>query len=135
MPRTRISRRASRQRDAVTQLLGELGEFHSAQQIHALLGDRGVRMGLSTTYRILQRLTEGGDVSVVYGRGHEAMYRWCGPESHCHLVCRVCLHTVEVPESTLVAHAVDLARQYDFLEIESTIEVLGICRDCAVQQD
>lgn len=134
MPHAGTSRRASRQYDAVTDLLGRLREFRSAQQIHALLDRRGARVALSTTYRILQHLADRGDVSVVYGRGHEAMYRWCGPERHCHLVCRRCLRTVEVPGSTLITHAMDLAREFDFAEIESTLEVLGTCRSCALAE-
>jgi Fur family transcriptional regulator, ferric uptake regulator len=132
VPHAGTSRRASRQYVAVTRLLGQLHEFHSAQQIHALLDQRGASVALSTTYRILQHLADRGEVSVVHGRGQEAMYRWCGSQRHCHLVCRHCLHTVEVPESTLVTHAVDLAREYDFAEVEPTIEVLGTCRSCAV---
>ena len=47
--------RNTRQRSAVSALLGELEGFHSAQELHAMLRERGERVGLTTVYRTLQR--------------------------------------------------------------------------------
>lgn len=123
--------RMTRQGEAVLRVLAQVDDFHSAQELHAMLCQRGFRIGLATVYRTSQRLERAGEVSVVYARGHEAMYRRCGRERHVHLVCRRCRRTIEVAGSELDAWAARVAERYDFAEVESTLEVLGTCRPCA----
>ena len=53
-PQTATAARNTRQRSAVSALLGEVAGFHSAQELHAMLRDRGERVGLTTVYRTLQ---------------------------------------------------------------------------------
>ena len=45
--------RMTRQRKAIEALLSEFREFRSAQQIHAVLRERGDNIGLGTVYRTL----------------------------------------------------------------------------------
>ena len=52
--------RTTRQRRAIAALLDDLSSFHSAQTLHAMLRERGERLGLTTVYRTLQALADVG---------------------------------------------------------------------------
>ena len=88
--RDRPAAAAARQRSAVLALLDELDGFRSAQDLHALLRERGDSVGLATVYRALQALVDDGEVDVLRSADGEAVYRRCSPSHHHHLVCRSC---------------------------------------------
>jgi len=46
--------RNTRQRSAVSAVLNDVEGFNSAQDLHALLRERGERVGLTTVYRTLR---------------------------------------------------------------------------------
>ena len=52
-----MTRRRTRQRDAVAALLHQREDFRTAQQIHADLRDAGDDVGLTTVYRCLAAMT------------------------------------------------------------------------------
>ena len=96
MTSTEGTLRPTRQRKAVAACLETFDDFRSAQDIHDLLKQNGENVGLSTVYRTLQALAEGGEVDVLRAEDGEALYRRCSTTHHHHLVCRSCGRTVEV---------------------------------------
>lgn len=68
--------RSTRQRRALTALLAETDDFHSAQELHELLRARGEAMGMATVYRLLNAMADAGDLDVLNHSG-EAIYRRC----------------------------------------------------------
>ena len=89
-PTTRVLR-STRQRAAVSALLDRLDDFRSAQEIHEELRRTGEGIGLTTVYRTLQTLADGGEVDVLRTGTGEAVYRRCATaDHHHHLVCRRC---------------------------------------------
>jgi Fur family ferric uptake transcriptional regulator len=133
---TQPSRRPTRQRTAVTALLGEVEGFHSAQQLHAMLRERGEAVGLATVYRALQALAEDGEVDVLRHDEGEAVYRRCGTtRHHHHLVCRDCGRAVELDDDSPVeAWLREVAGRNGFTAVDHTVEVVGTCTDCARRQ-
>ncbi|HEX7746819.1 MAG TPA: transcriptional repressor [Micromonosporaceae bacterium] len=123
--------RNTRQRAAVTALLAQVEGFHSAQDLHAMLRDRGERIGLTTVYRTLQGLADAGDVDVMRPPGGEHLYRRCSEGHHHHLVCRSCGRTVEVEGPAVETWAHRVAAEYDFSDVSHTMEIFGTCRGCA----
>jgi len=121
--------RPTRQRRAVSAALAGLDEFRSAQEIHEVLRGRGERVGLSTVYRTLQGLADGGQVDVLR-TGDEALYRACSGGHHHHLVCRSCGRTVEVEGPTVERWADRVAAEHGFRDVAHTLEVFGTCADC-----
>ena len=85
-----VRHRNTRQRGAVGALLGELDGFRSAQELHAILRERGERVGLTTVYRTLQALASAGDIDVMRPPDGEQLFRRCSRGHHHHLVCRSC---------------------------------------------
>ena len=127
---SRMAVRATRQRRAVSETLAELDDFHSAQQIHDILTERGERVGLSTVYRTLQALADAEEIDVLRSDDGEALYRRCSSGHHHHLVCRTCGRTVEVEGPTVERWADRVAAEHDFAEVSHTLEIFGVCSDC-----
>jgi Fur family ferric uptake transcriptional regulator len=123
--------RNTRQRSAVSSLLAELEGFHSAQELHAMLRDRGERVGLTTVYRTLQGLADAGDIDVMRMPGGEHLYRRCSEGHHHHLVCRSCGRTVEIAGPTVESWADRMAAQHGYTEVSHTLEIFGTCPACS----
>ncbi|GAA2381669.1 transcriptional repressor [Catellatospora methionotrophica] len=123
--------RNTRQRSAVATLLAEVEGFHSAQELHAMLRDRGERVGLTTVYRTLQALADAGDIDVMRPPGGEQLFRRCSNGHHHHLVCRTCGRTVEVAGPAVESWADRVAAQHGFVDVSHTLEIFGTCQGCA----
>lgn len=123
--------RATRQRQAVAQLLRERSDFRSAQQLYSELGERGASIGLATVYRNLAALVEAGEVDTLQREDGELLYRRCSPAHHHHLVCRTCGRTVEVAGPTVEHWADRVAGEHGFTDVSHTLELFGTCSSCA----
>jgi Fur family ferric uptake transcriptional regulator len=126
-----VAQRHTRQRAEILDLLDDVDEFRSAQQLHELLRARGSGVGLATVYRAVQSLSESGDVDVLRTPDGESVYRRCAQRSHHHhLVCRSCGRTVEIDAGQAEAWAAQVASAHGFDDVEHTIELLGTCAAC-----
>lgn len=123
--------RQTRQRAAVAAALESVDDFRSAQDLHALLRERGMSVGLATVYRTLQALADAGEVDVLRTGEGEVAYRRCrSGEHHHHMVCRVCGRTVEVEGPAVEAWADKVAAEHGFSDVSHTLEVFGTCQGC-----
>ncbi|MFR9729411.1 Fur family transcriptional regulator [Saccharopolyspora sp. MS10] len=123
--------RATKQRAAVSRLLSEIDDFRSAQDLHEQLRRRGEGIGLTTVYRTLQTLADAGEIDVLRTDSGEAVYRRCSAEHHHHLVCRHCGRTVEVTDPPVEQWAERIASEHGFSNVGHTVEIIGVCPDCA----
>ncbi|MET7672168.1 Fur family transcriptional regulator [Micromonospora luteifusca] len=123
--------RNTRQRSAVSALLAEMEGFHSAQDLHAMLRQRGERVGLTTVYRTLQGLADAGEIDVMRPPGGEHLYRRCSEGHHHHLVCRACGRTVEVAGPAVESWADRVAAQHGYTDVSHTMEIFGTCPACS----
>ena len=123
--------RATRQRAAVSVALEAVDDFRSAQDLHAMLRQRGEAIGLTTVYRTLAAMTDAGEVDVLRTDDGEAVYRRCSSGHHHHLVCRTCGRAVEVDGPAVERWASAVAAENGFVEVTHTLEVFGICSECA----
>ena len=123
-------RRSTRQRAAVNDMLGELEEFRTAQQLHDELRQQGNSIGLTTVYRTLQALADTGDVDVIRTGEGEAAYRRCSTGHHHHLVCRSCGRAVEVSGPAVERWANAVAAEHGFRDVSHDLEIFGTCGNC-----
>lgn len=126
-----VPQRRTRQREAVSELLKELSEFRTAQQLHSELRQRGASVGLTTVYRNLTALADSGQVDVLRTPDGELAYRRCSTGHHHHLVCRKCGRTVEITTPRLEQLLDTLAAEHGFSDIIHALEFFGICQTCA----
>jgi Fur family transcriptional regulator, ferric uptake regulator len=124
------ARRSTRQRAAVNEILGELDEFRTAQQLHDQLRQQGNSVGLTTVYRTLQALADTGDVDMIRKADGEAAYRRCSTGHHHHLVCRSCGRAVEVSGPAVERWADAVAAEHGFREVSHDLEIFGTCSNC-----
>jgi Fur family transcriptional regulator, ferric uptake regulator len=129
-PRLPEGTRPTRQRRAVAAVLQSFDDFRSAQDIHDLLRKGGENVGLSTVYRTLQALADGGELDMLRTEDGEALYRRCSTSHHHHLVCRSCGRTVEVEGPTVERWANAIAADHGFSEVSHTLEIFGTCGKC-----
>jgi Fur family ferric uptake transcriptional regulator len=129
-PTAASPQRRTRQRAAVQDVLAELHEFRTAQQIHDKLRRRGDSIGLTTVYRTLQVLSESGELDALRTADGETAYRRCSDGHHHHLVCRSCGRTVEVSGPAVERWANAVAAEHGFREVSHDLEIFGTCGDC-----
>ena len=126
--------RNTRQRRAVARALASLEDFISTQDLHALLRERGDSVSLATTYRILQSMSELGELDVLRSDDGEAIYRRCAAEHHHHhLVCRRCGAAVELEAPAVEEWAGRTAAAHGFTEVDHTVEITGLCAACSAR--
>ena len=129
---TRTGSRATRQRAAISALLGDVESFLSAQEIHVLLRQRDAKVGLSTVYRNVQAMADRGEVDAVRRSDGEILYRKCDTGvHHHHLVCRRCGFSVEIENDEVERWTKKAAGRYGFSDINHDLEIFGFCRDCS----
>ncbi|HET9647342.1 MAG TPA: Fur family transcriptional regulator [Microlunatus sp.] len=122
--------RRTRQRAAVDEILHDLSEFRTAQQIHDELRHKGEGIGLTTVYRNLQLMADAGELDVIRTADGEAAYRRCSTGHHHHLVCRSCGRTVEVTGPAVERWAAAVAERNGFRDVSHELEIFGTCGDC-----
>ncbi|GGG57824.1 transcriptional repressor [Kocuria dechangensis] len=126
--------RNTRQRRVIAEALTSLEDFISTQDLHALLRERGESVSLATTYRILQSMSELGELDVLRSDDGEAIYRRCSAEHHHHhLVCRRCGAAVELEAPAVEEWAGRTAAAHGFTEVDHTVEITGVCAACSAQ--
>lgn len=123
--------RPTRQRLAITGALRDAADFQSAQDVHDSVRRSGEKVGLATVYRTLQAMAEAGEVDVRHNPAGEATYRRCSASHHHHLVCRSCGRTVEITGSAVERWAHAVADEHGFSDVSHTVELVGLCADCA----
>ncbi len=122
--------RPTRQRRAIATAMESFEDFRSAQEIHALLSERGERVGLSTVYRTLQALADAGEIDSLRTETGESIYRRCSATHHHHLVCRSCGATVEVEGPTVERWTRAVASAHGYSDVSHTLEIFGTCSSC-----
>ena len=129
-PTAASPQRRTRQRAAVQDVLAELHEFRTAQQIHDELRRRGDSIGLTTVYRTLQALAESDELDALRTADGETAYRRCSQGHHHHLVCRSCGRTVEVSGPAVERWASAVADEHGFRDVSHDLEIFGTCGAC-----
>ena len=122
--------RPTRQRRAIDAVMDTFDDFRSAQEIHALLSERGEHVGLSTVYRALQALADSGEIDSLRTESGESIYRRCSATHHHHLVCRSCGATVEVEGPAVEKWTRSVAAAHGYSDVSHTLEIFGTCGSC-----
>lgn len=117
------------QRRAVLEALAARRDHPTAEQVYQEVARRLPGVSRATVYRNLELLAEAGVARKVWYAG--AATRFDLPLGrHHHLVCVVCDKVVDVHSRALDRLPVRAARRgFEFLDY--TVQILGVCRECA----
>lgn len=119
-------------KEVIRQALADKADFVSAQLLHARILVSGRRIGLNTVYRVLRELVDSGKVDIIRDPSGGQLYRLRpGPHHSHYLFCRTCGYSVPL-ESEFVEHwAADAGQNHGFVNVEHTVELIGVCAECA----
>ncbi len=106
-----------------------------AEELHAAMRSRGLKISRATVYRNLdllvlsglaskQRLGGTGDRRFLYEHLHRGQH-------HDHLVCASCGRVVEFVSPGIVALQTEICRAHGFAPGHHTLEIRGLCNACA----
>jgi Fur family ferric uptake transcriptional regulator len=125
-------RRKSSRESRLVEVINDLDQFLSAQQIHKILNQQGSSIGLATIYRRLERLSQEGKVDALISPSGERLYRRCGQDGghHHHLICRVCGATQEFDLEAIEVVTSKIAKKHGYQDVSHNLEVFGVCDRC-----
>lgn len=120
---------ARRTSTVVWTALVEAAGFVSAQELHRRLTNAGVKIGLTTVYRVLADLEVNGQVEAIAG-AHETLFCACRIGHHHHLVCVLCGHAVPLDTDVVEEWVRTTSAAAGFQALSHTLELRGVCATC-----
>ena len=117
------------QRRALLRAIEESRGFFTALDLHERARKLEPRLGLATTYRLIEVLSEIGVIRALAGREPRTYVR-CHPGHHHHLVCLSC-GDVEETELCGAPSQAELARRHGFAATTHELEIYGTCARCS----
>ncbi|MER6223427.1 Fur family transcriptional regulator [Streptomyces sp900105755] len=124
--------RHTQQRAVVVEALVQAEGFVSAQALHNRLAANGSPVGLSTVYRTLTALAEAGRADMVRDTNGERLFRYRpGPDHRHYLICTECGLSRPVDSGPVEVWADTIAQTSGFANVRHTVELSGVCPDCA----
>jgi Fur family transcriptional regulator, peroxide stress response regulator len=122
------------QRREILRAVLDLDLHPTADQVHAALSRRRVRVARATVFRTLEGLVRLGVITKACHPGSAARYD-SRTETHHHLVCLRCDRVMDISDARLDALPVPDTRRYGFFVSDLRVQVRGVCRKCRQQED
>lgn len=95
--------------------------------------DRLGAVSRQAVYDVLAALTEAGLVRRVTVDERRSRYELARHDNHHHLICRSCGRTVEIAFPGVEDLIAKLATEHGFTDVDHSIELHGLCADCAAR--
>lgn len=106
-----------------------------AEELLAAMKQRGLKISRATVYRNLDLLVECGMVRKQRLGQDRFFYEHVhGGQHHDHLVCTGCGRVVEFVSPGIAALQVEICRAHGFVPTRHTLQISGLCNDCAGAQ-
>ena len=123
------SRRMTKQRQAIINMLAKSKEHPTAEMIYAAVRQELPDISLGTVYRNLNLLVGSGEIQKLsFGDGADHFDARTAP--HYHFVCRCCHQVSDLPMG-LLTEIDHLAQRYYDGKVESHATTFyGVCGDC-----
>ncbi|MEL6776622.1 MAG: Fur family transcriptional regulator [Cyanobacteria bacterium J06597_16] len=125
--------RRTRSQIQILDLLKQLTEAVSAQELYRQLRQQQVRMGLATVYRALESLKLEGAVQVRTLSSGESLYSLAKEDTH-HLTCVRCGTSAVMEECPVHGLESHLTESHHFQIFYHTLEFFGLCEKCQMTE-
>ena len=124
--------RVTRPRVTILELLQELGGHHTAEELNAMLVERGTSLTRGTVYNVLDDLVRVG-LAMRADRGPGTALYELAEVWHHHFVCRECGAVIDVDCVVGRKSCLDVEMPGAVVD-EAQIIFRGICADCAARR-
>ncbi|MFK8185690.1 MAG: Fur family transcriptional regulator [Phormidesmis sp.] len=124
-----MNNRRTRSQAQVLELLKQLPEAISAQDLYVQLRQNQISMGLATVYRALDSLKLEGMVQMRTLPSGESLYSLAKQDTH-HLTCIRCGTSAVMAECPLHGLESHLTESHHFQIFYHTLEFFGLCEKC-----
>ncbi len=98
--------------------------LRTPQELHLEMSDKGIKIGLTTVYRMVNCLMELG-LSRNYSIDGELRYIFCPPNHHHHLICLKCLRVEDIYDCPVKDVKIE-----NFEVKSHRLDFFGICEEC-----
>jgi len=122
------------QRRAILEAVLDLDDHPTADQVHAVLSRKRLRVSRATVFRTLEVFARRGVITKACHPGSTVRYDW-RTEQHHHLVCLNCDRVVDISDSRLDAVPLPDTRRFGFVVSDFKVQLRGICKECRKQED
>ncbi|MGB3573270.1 MAG: Fur family transcriptional regulator [Phormidesmis sp.] len=127
--------RRTRSQTQVLELLKQLKEPTSAQDLYVHLRQHKVSMGLATVYRALDSLKLEGAIQVRTLSSGESLYSLAQAADTHHLTCVRCGQSTVMDECPVHGLESHLTESHHFQIFYHTLEFFGLCRKCQAEDE
>ncbi|MBD2629488.1 Fur family transcriptional regulator [Trichormus variabilis] len=124
----------TRSQERILNLLKNIKQGISAQDLYVELRNRSQSMGLATVYRSLEALKLEGQVQVRTLANGEALYSLTQQDKH-HLTCLQCGLSIPIHQCPVHELETELKVSHKFKVFYHTLEFFGLCNQCQVNQE
>jgi Fur family transcriptional regulator, ferric uptake regulator len=118
---------ATRQRDAIREILTKAARPLTAQGIWEAARRRKSGLGIATVYRTLKTLVESREITLVEIPGSAPHYEWHQGHHHHHFLCEECRQVYELEGCV---HEVEDLAPKRFKVKRHEIVLYGTCEEC-----
>ena len=122
-------KRRTRSQTQVLELLKQLSDAISAQDLYMQLREQQISMGLATVYRALDSLKLEGVVQMRTLPSGESLYSLTKQDMH-HLTCVRCGRSAVMDECPVHGLESHLTESHHFQIFYHTLEFFGLCEQC-----
>ncbi|WP_413173941.1 Fur family transcriptional regulator [Anabaena azotica] len=119
----------TRSQDRILNLLKNIKQGISAQDLYIELRNHSQSMGLATVYRSLEALKLEGKVQVRTLANGEALYSLTQQDRH-HLTCLQCGLSIPIHQCPVHELENELRSSHKFKVFYHTLEFFGLCSQC-----
>ena len=126
--------KATNQRLRILELFRTSKQRHlSADEVHRLLSEEHVEVGLATVYRVLTQFVESGLLERHQFESGKSVYELKAGEHHDHLVCATCGHVEEFYDEVLEKRQQKIAKERGFVIQDHALYLFVDClnRECS----
>ncbi len=124
--------RRTRSQEKILQLLQQLQQSLSAQDLYLELRHHNQPIGLATVYRALEALKLSGAVQARLLANGETLYSLPQEDRH-HLTCLQCGTSIPIDTCPVQELELQLRQSQQFEIYYHTLEFFGLCSPCQLQ--
>ncbi len=124
------------EREQILEAVFETHEHFDAEELLMTFKTKKISVSRATIYRTLDLLIECRLVKKLYFGESQARYEHVfGHDHHDHLICSNCGKIIEFYSDQLEAVQSRICGQYDFKELDHSLRIFGVCRECRLEID